>query len=1042
MLFKELAQKRHTLRVKIDQAWLAPEADSLEGLLPLAKLSERENAAVIKLATELVTQVREQPHATGTMETFLQEYELSSQEGVVLMCLAEALLRIPDAATADELIQDKLSHADWESHLGRSDSLLVNASTWGLLLTGKLIQLDAAYQGGLSGLLTGLVNRSSEPLIRNAIKQAMRIMAQQFVMGRDMDEAWLRCASDPFKKFRVSFDMLGEAALTSKDAQQYFRAYKAAIDYLAREPEEHDVYRRAGISIKLSALHPRFDAFQQHRVRDELVNSVAELAVRAARANITLTIDAEEAEVLDLTLDIFAGVLRQIKGDWQGFGLAVQTYQKRALPVLQYLKELSEQSQRRLPIRLVKGAYWDTELKRAQERGLENYPVFTRKVSTDVSYLACARYLWQHRRHFYCQFATHNAHTVAYILNMAAGDSDFEFQRLHGMGENLYRQVMSSSQIRCRVYAPVGSHEDLLPYLVRRLLENGANTSFVHRIEDKGIPVAQIVADPVERLSKLLDKPHPHIPLPPRLFGPGRKNAMGFNFWDEQALQFMDEKLTQFASSSHVATGIIDGKAIVDKEVPLYNPADLTEQVGTAGSVTLQQVSQALKIAHQAFTDWNQTPAEERAQIIIHAADLMEQDMIELVYLCVKEAGRSVVDAMAELREAIDFCRYYGQQIGDFWGQRDLPGPTGEDNSLSYRGRGVFCCISPWNFPLSLFTGQVVAALVSGNCVLAKPAGLTPLGAYAITKLLHRAGIPEQVLHFLPCSGEDMESVFTDPRLAGVAFTGSLQTAQHISRLLATRKGAIVPLVAETGGQNAMIVDSSALPEQVVTDVLRSAFNSAGQRCSALRVLFLQDDIAPRIIDMLQGALEHWQIGDPGLLCTDMGPMISADARDRVIRHIEACKQQHNCLFDGRTMAYPEAGYFLPPHIIGLDGISRLKEEVFGPVLHIVQFNKNKMFEVLNSINLTGYGLTLGIHSRIESTVKEIISQTRVGNIYVNRNMVGAVVGVQPFGGEGLSGTGPKAGGPNYLARFMTELSVSTNTTAAGGNAALLAMKE
>ncbi len=1047
MIWPHDNQYADPLRRRICEAYLDDETAVVTALLEQARLDDVSQRRVRDLAAYLVEQVRSRDAQSGVMEAFVQEYDLSTPEGVVLMCLAEALLRIPDAATADQLIQDKLGGGNWAAHLGHSDSLLVNASTWGLMLSGRLLRQEELPLANAGAILAGLLARSSEPVIRSAIKQAMHIMAHQFVMGRNIAEGWRRAGQQAHKLLLHSFDMLGEAAHTAEDAARYLRAYHDAIEFLQRSlGRAPEVTAAPGISVKLSALHPRYEYTQAARVMAELPASVLSLALAARAANIGLTLDAEEADRLELSLDVFAQVFGDARlAGWEGLGIAVQTYQKRALPVLHWLADLSARHGRRIPLRLVKGAYWDAEIKRAQEQGLAAYPVFTRKASTDVSYLACARYVWAQRQHFYPQFATHNAHTVAYILEMTGGGTDFEFQRLHGMGEMLFQQVRSEPYAaRCRVYAPIGSHEDLLPYLVRRLLENGANTSFVHRIEDPSVAVDTLIADPVQRVEKLFDKPHPGIPSPPALYGPQRRNSAGSNLADPLLQAQLRAQLQEAAERAWLAAPVINGKFFLDHQQPRYSPVDHACEIGTVVEATPAQARSAMAAAARAVAGWSAQPAEQRAAILLRAADLLERHCADLAYLCMVEAGRCLPDALAEVREAVDFCRYYAEEMRSRWSvPLSLTGPTGESNQLRYRGRGVFYCISPWNFPIALFCGQVAAALVTGNCVVAKPAAATPLCAARVCSLFYTAGVPEDVLHFLPASSSALgQSVLLDEHLAGVAFTGSYASARQIQAVLAGRDGAILPLIAETGGINAMIADSSALAEQVVSDALRSAFNSAGQRCSALRILLVQEDIAERVIAMLVGAAAQWRVGDPRLLCSDSGPVIDAQAQRAIGDYLARLPAGARVLFRGSLAADLPAGNYVAPAIVEIPDISWLKEEVFGPVLHVARFKQNQMKQLVESINNIGYGLTLGIQSRISRVVEEITQTARVGNIYVNRNMIGAVVGVQPFGGEGLSGTGFKAGGPNYLSRFMVERAVSNNIAASGGNAMLVSLRE
>ncbi len=1026
----------------LDRAYLADETALLDTLLPLAHLNETNQARVEKLARRLVVRVRESGMSRGGIEAFMHEYDLSTQEGVLLMCLAEALLRIPDAETADRLIKDKLSRAEWNSHLGQSASLFVNASTWGLLLTGHLVQLTPELVDDSPSFFSRLLGRSGEPVIRLAIKQAMRIIGHQFVMGQSMEEA-LKRSEENRDLYRYSFDMLGEAALTAADAQNYFDAYHNAIHVLAEASDKDgSLLDNPGISVKLSALHPRYEFSQQQRVLDELPGRVLTLAQAAKAANINMTIDAEEADRLTLSLQIFARVVgdKSLAG-WAGLGMAVQAYQKRALEVVAWLTERALECKKQIPLRLVKGAYWDAEIKQAQEQGLEGYPVFTRKASTDVSYLACAKRILDAGELFYPQFATHNAHTVAAIVTMA-GQRHYEFQRLHGMGEALFDAAISEQEItsHCRVYAPVGKHKDLLPYLVRRLLENGANTSFVNRIVDEQVPIESIVSDPVGEIEVLKNRPHPRIPLPRHIFGEERLNARGINLAADEKQCELNNALNALAQQSWQTTAIIDDKH-GGAPMPIDNPADHSDVVGQANFTDASTVELALKNAYDAAPAWANTPAPERARILEQTAELFEQHQTELISLCVREGGRTIVDALSEVREATDFCRYYAAQARREFDQPfNMLGVTGESNQLRLTGRGVFVCISPWNFPVAIFTGQISAALAAGNSVIAKPAGATPLAAAQVIRLMHQAGVPAEVLHCVPGNGHDIgQQLIGDKRVAGIAFTGSTDTAHHINLRLAQSKH-IVPFIAETGGQNAMIVDSSALPEQVVRDVIASAFNSAGQRCSALRVLFLQQDVASNILELLCGAMDELRIGNPARLSTDIGPVINASAKAQLQTHVDRMSSEATLI---KALELPDEcqrGSFFAPHIFQIQQLNQLQKEVFGPVLHIIPYQANKLDEVLNAINHSGYGLTLGIHSRIDSTVEYISTRVHCGNTYVNRNMIGAVVGSQPFGGEGLSGTGPKAGGPFYLHRFATERVLTINTAAVGGNASLLSL--
>ncbi|HEV7166285.1 MAG TPA: bifunctional proline dehydrogenase/L-glutamate gamma-semialdehyde dehydrogenase PutA [Gammaproteobacteria bacterium] len=1047
-VFPGLAPALKPLRAAINELFLADETRCVEALLQEARLDEAARRRIQTRAAGLVETVRKNRSTKGGIEEFLRQYDLSSQEGMVLMCLAEALLRIPDADTADKLIRDKIVTGNWQEHLGASPSLFVNASTWGLMLTGKLIELDQAAEKNLSTYMAKLATRVGEPVIRTAFRQAMRIMGHQFVMGRSIEEALKRAKSEEHAKFRHSYDMLGEAALTAKDAERYFQAYSTAIDAIGATVEKGaSVFSAPSISVKLSALHPRYELAQHERVMSELTPKLIALAERAKRYGMGLTVDAEESERLDLSLDVIEAVYRSpTLAGWEGFGLAVQAYQKRAARVIDWLISLAKDGKRRIPVRLVKGAYWDSEVKRAQERGLPGYPVFTRKINTDVSYLACARKMLANRAVLYPMFATHNAQTLSCVLEMAGQDLDFEFQRLHGMGEELYGEVVGPDKLKlnCRVYAPVGSHEDLLPYLVRRLLENGANTSFVNRIIDEKVPVASIVADPATEVEALTVKPHPRIPLPADIYGSTRKNSRGVNLADEARLAALAKDMQVAFKREWSAAPIVGGKVLAGAEKPSLNPVDNRETVGMIHVADADTIRQAVDVAVAAQPAWDMTPAAERARILCKAADLFETHTAELMALCVREAGKSIPDAVSEVREAVDYLRYYAERaVEDFGKPLRMPGPTGESNELWLQGRGVFVCISPWNFPLAIFTGQIAAALAAGNAVLTKPAEQTSLiGAQAV-RLMHEAGVPGGVLNFIPGKGSVVgQHAVADPRIAGVAFTGSTETAKTIHQTLANRDGIIPALIAETGGQNCMLVDSSALPEQVVMDVVASSFNSAGQRCSALRVLFVQEEIADRVIEVLAGYMDELKIDDPAWLSTDVGPVIDKAAKKSLDDHKTWIKTQGRVI---RELEIPEAlahGTYVAPMAVELPNLDILKQEVFGPVLHVIRFKASELDAAIDSINRTGFGLTLGVHTRIDSQAQYIQRRIRVGNVYINRNMIGAVVGVQPFGGQGLSGTGPKAGGPHYMHRFATERTVTINTAAVGGNASLLSLKD
>jgi RHH-type proline utilization regulon transcriptional repressor/proline dehydrogenase/delta 1-pyrroline-5-carboxylate dehydrogenase len=1048
ILSSELPGDPPALRAAITAAFHRDEAEHLAELLDQARLPGPEQAQVQATAVGLVQRTRVRAADPGMVEAFMRQYDLSSEEGVLLMCVAEALLRIPDRATADKLIRDKLGDADWDRHMGQSSSVLVNASTWGLMLTGRMVNLADETRRNAIGAFRRLVGRAGEPAIRLAVRQAMRIMGHQFVMGRSIAEALDRSRKGEQAKYLYSFDMLGEAAFTQADADRYFAAYRDAIGAIGAGGPYPDVFNAPSISVKLSALHPRYELAKRARVHAELTPRVLQLAQLAKSHGIGFTIDAEESERLELSLDVIGGAFADPSLDgWEGYGLAVQAYQKRAPYVIDYLADLARRTGRRMPMRLVKGAYWDSEVKKAQAEGYAGYPVFTRKANTDVSYLACARRMLAASDAIYPMFATHNAQTIAAIHHFAKG-ARFEFQKLHGMGDDLYAEVIPADKlgVPCRVYAPVGSHEDLLPYLVRRLLENGANSSFVNRIADENLPPADLVADPVATVDAYASKPHPRIPQPVdlfRSFGEDRTNSMGANLSNDDTLAALAGSING-AIRNWQATPLVPGFTASGSANAVTNPADRRERIGQWAAADGAAVDKALANAVAAQDGWDRLPAASRAKILEHAADLMEARMPEFLALCVKEAGKSLSASVAEVREAVDFLRYYALQARKLFGAPEkLPGPTGESNELWLHGRGVFVCISPWNFPLAIYVGQVAAALAAGNSVIAKPAEQTTLTAFVATQLLHEAGVPADVLQFLPGDGATVGAALTrDPRVAGVCFTGSTETAWAINRSLAARNASIAALIAETGGQNALIADSSALPEQLVKDAMASAFDSAGQRCSAARVLFVQADIADKVLHMLAGAMDELVVGDPALLSTDVGPVIDEDARKILVDHAARMDKEAKLV---KAVALPEAtahGSFFAPRAYELASLSQLTREVFGPVLHVIRFEADKLGEVLDAINATGYGLTLGIHSRIDSTIEQIARTVKVGNCYVNRNQIGAVVGVQPFGGEGLSGTGPKAGGPHYLLRFASERTVTVNTTAAGGNASLLTLDD
>ncbi len=1031
------------LRAAIRRAYRADEATTVAALLAEATVEPEQRARIQACARRLAERVRQAGGDQLGVEAFLHEYSLSTHEGIMLMCLAEALLRIPDPETRDRLIRDKLSFGDWDRHLGHSESLFVNASTWGLMLTGRLIRVDLERDGEVGTRFARLVQRLGEPVVRQAIQQSMRVLGRHFVLGQTIEAAIRRARELERKGYRYSYDMLGEGAKTTADAVRYQRAYRDAIAAIVEAAEGDDLMARPSVSIKLSALHPRYELAQYRRLEAELLPRLLELLTDARAGRITVTIDAEEADRLEPSLDLFEHLAAAPElGDWDGLGLAVQAYQKRALPVIAWLEDLARRHRRRIPVRLVKGAYWDTEIKRAQEQGLDGYPVFTRKLATDVSYLAGARRLLAGGEAFYPQFATHNAQTLASIIEFAGDRRTFELQRLHGMGEALYTDLKAAGDfdIACRVYAPVGSHQDLLPYLVRRLLENGANTSFVKRILDPAIPIESLVEDPALRLARLEPKANPKIPLPRALYGATRKNSRGIDLADPGEVARVAARIdADFAPGLVAKPGVGDSRSAARTS---YDPADRSCAIGSVVDADAGTVERAVALAGRAFPAWDRTPVEARAACLERAADLYEANAPELLAWCVREAGKTMIDAVAEIREAVDFLRYYAAEARAGVTPRELPGPTGESNQIALHGRGVFATVSPWNFPLAIFTGQIAAALAVGNAVIAKPAPQTPLIAARAVALLHDAGVPEDALILLPGGPEIGARLIESPAIAGVAFTGSTRTAWQINRALAAKDGPIPVLIAETGGQNAMLVDSSALPEQVVADALLSAFRSAGQRCSALRILCLQDMIADRVLDMLAGAMLELRVGDPGQLATDVGPLIDEAARERLVRHAGRMAREARLIQRVPLDAGLNEGFFFPPHAFEIGTIEQLEGEVFGPILHVVRFAGSRLDQVVEAINGTGYGLTLGVHSRINQTIERVLELARAGNIYVNRNIIGAVVGVQPFGGERLSGTGPKAGGPHYLPRFATERTVSVNTAAVGGNASLLSLDD
>jgi RHH-type proline utilization regulon transcriptional repressor/proline dehydrogenase/delta 1-pyrroline-5-carboxylate dehydrogenase len=1006
----------------------------------------KEGAAV---ARTLVKAVR--GHKAAGLDAFMHAYDLGSDEGIALMCLAEALLRIPDAGTADDLIHDKLSGPDWAEKLGGSRSTFVNAATISLLLTGKVLDEANDRSDNWRAALGRAVGRLGEPVIRTAVSQAMRILGRQFVFGRTIDEALDRARPEQARGWSHSFDMLGEAAKTHADAARYAKAYGDALDVIAAHAKGG--FRAApGISVKLSALHPRYEWSHAEEAKSAILPVLRELALKAARADVHFTIDAEEADRLELSLDLIEALAEDdalFANGWGGFGLALQAYSKRAVPLCDWVVNLARTHGRKLMVRLVKGAYWDSEIKAAQVAGLNDYPVFTRKVATDVSYLACARRLLAATDVIYPAFATHNANTIGAVKAIAGprlAEPKFEFQRLHGMGEGLYDELsklekgIGEQPTPVRIYAPVGSHKELLAYLVRRLLENGANSSFVNRIADDDVPIDALVRDPVAELDAIAPKRNPAIPLPDSIFGPGRRNSAGVDLSDPLVREPLLERLKALESEHWTAAppgGGGGGTCLI------VSPFDTGRQVGTAAWADAGDVDRMAKSASAAQIDWDQLGGEVRADLLDRAADLFEERREEFFSLCIREAGKTLPDAVLEVREAVDFLRFYAAEGRRLFGAPlPLPGPTGEHNEIRLHGRGLWACISPWNFPLAIFIGPVAAALAAGNAAIAKPAEQTPLIAALAVRLMHEAGIPEEVVQLAPGEGKTGAALTGHPLIAGVAFTGSTDTARAINRGLAQRDGPLVPLIAETGGQNAMIVDSSALPEQVTRDVVASSFQSAGQRCSALRVLFVQNDVADSMLAMIAGAMKALAVGDPGQVTTDVGPVIDQDAKAALEAHLTELGKTAKLVAKLDLPEAVKAGHFVAPSIYEIASLTDLDREHFGPILHVVRWKSGTLDKVIADINATGYGLTLGLQSRIDTTRRFVESNARVGNFYVNRNQIGAVVESQPFGGEGLSGTGPKAGGPHYVARFAIERVTCIDTTAAGGNASLMAAME
>ena len=997
-----------------------------------------ERLVVRKTAESIIKKVRADHHSIFfDLEELLQEYSLSDEDGVTLMCLAEALLRIPDAATIDSLIKDKLGDKEWRSHFNKDNSLFVNASTWGLMVAGNLVDVDQKS-------ISRFFKNSTKPVIRACVDRAMRIMGQHFVLGRNIKEAMQNARPSIKKGYNYSYDMLGESAITYHEALRYFESYADAIEKIADNSKSSE--KRPTLSIKLSALHPKLEETHREKAIPELVETVEKLVKRGIHHGVGITIDAEEADRVELTLALFERVYCQpmVRG-WKNFGIVVQAYSKRALPILCWLTKLAASYGDEIPVRLVKGAYWDSEIQHSQVLGLEGYPVYTRKEYTDTAYLACARFLLSDvtKGLIYPQFASHNAHTVSSIQVMVPKDRSFEFQRLHGMGDGLYNSVLAMVEnAKVRIYAPVGSHEDLLPYLVRRLLENGANSSFVHQLSDERTPIDELIKRPFELSDLQAAYKMPAIASPINIFI-DRKNSKGANLATQLTRTNFMQTVEKFNNHRWTSSPILNGEPVTNGEgIKVVSPYDNDLVVGKQYEANTADAKKALKIAYAARKEWQMVPVAEKAEVLRVLADLFEKHMPELIALCQREAGKTVQDSIDEVREAVDFCRYYAQQAEHHFGQSiSLPGPTGESNELMFEGRGVFVCISPWNFPLAIFIGQIAAALVAGNTVIAKPAESTSLIAYRAIQLLLEAGLPPQVLQLLTGSGQLLGNVLNDDsRVDGVVFTGSNSTARIINQTLANRHedAGIATLIAETGGLNAMIVDSTALPEQVAKDIVDSAFSSAGQRCSALRVLYIQDEIADRVSDLVKGMMETLNVGNPQLLETDIGPVIDARAHAGLIKYLNECQKFCKSFFQIKLPEICAKGTFIPPTLIEIDSIKQMNEEQFGPVLHLVRYKSGNLDDVIEAINKKGYGLTFGVHTRNTSVFEKIAKDVKVGNVYINRNQIGAVVGVNPFGGCGLSGTGPKAGGPNYLLRFATEKTITNNTAAIGGNVDLL----
>ena len=1021
MIFSYKPPERDKLRNAIFNNHLLNEDVYIPQLIDYLDLKKSNQESIKNVAIDLVTNVRKLTPA-AVLDSFLKEYDLSTEAGITIMCIAESILRIPDAKTGNALIQDKLTSANWGKHIGKSSSLLVNASTWAFLLTGRILDTKGNESNKLYNALSRALSEGSKPIIRQAVQQAIKLISSHFIIGSEIQDGLEKSSEQKNLIYRYSFDMLGEAAITNDDANKYFDKYMHAIKYLHKSENNTPIFG-PGISIKLSALHPRYEFAKYKSVFDRLYPRLKNLAQEAKQANISFVIDAEEEDRLDLQLDLFETLCNETcLREWSGLGIAVQAYQKRAFSVIDWLIDLAKITNRRLMLRLVKGAYWDTEIKRAQLLGLESYPVFTRKESTDISYLACAKKILNNTDVIYPMFATHNAHTIAAILNFAGEYRDFEFQRLYGMGEQLYSLIITSNEspVPCRVYAPCGKYKELLPYLVRRLLENGANTSFVNQILNSSISAKQVAADPIQILSQHISVTNPKIPLPPNLYQPHRINSKGLDLSKETTLLNLKHNLEKYSQNTWHAASIISGAERQGNKIDVCAPSNTNNKIGSVIWATNEDVDLAVQHADQAFLSWHKTTPAYRADILIKAAELLEVNASELIALCVLEAGKTISNAIAEIREAADYCRYYAQQANILFND-----PTFIANSsikVKYIGCGVFACISPWNFPLAIFLGQIVAALVTGNTVVAKPAEQTPLIATKIVRLLHQSGIPNKVLHLIVGDGDAGVAIVSDHRISGVVFTGSTAVASEIYKTLNNGHRCCIPLIAETGGINAMIIDSSALLEQAVIDVMQSAFDSAGQRCSALRVVYVQEDIAEEFLRLLKGAMSELVIGDPIYMTSDIGPIIDQNAKSELEQYEQEISKVGKLVYKANILPSQKNGNYFAPCAYEIESIQQIKKEAFGPILHIIKYQTINTDDVIDEINDSGYGLTFGVQSRIDSYTKRLSEIVRAGNIYINRNIIGATVGIQPFGGEKMSGTGPKAGGPYYLYKFTREI--------------------